>query len=378
MTGQEREPAEFQRVAIVGLGLMGGSLASALRHAATPPAYLLGVDPDQETRELALKYRLVDEVSPAPDARLATCDLIVLAAPIGTILELLPIVMPRAGAGAVITDIGSTKAEVVTRALELAQPDVHFVGGHPMTGAEKQGIRHFNPYLYENAIYVLTPATVPPAPEEALAVERLSRWIRNLGGRVLILDASQHDEAAAAVSHVPHLLAVALTLATRRLDEAGTPCAPLAAGGFRDMTRVAGSPSRMWQDIYASNLPRIRTVLRAFSQALSEIEAALVDPEAINRFLDEASSFRRRIPEKTKGFLDDLVYVLVVVEDRPGVIAGISGALVARGISIRDIEVLKIREGRGGTLMLGFRDRDDAERASMTIRAIGYDCWIQS
>ena len=183
------------------------------------------------------------------------------------------------------------------------------------------------------------------------------------------MDAAEHDRTVAAVSHLPQLLAVGLV---NHAAAAGNDALRLAAGGFRDMTRIASSPFGVWKDIVATNTPCIRAALEGFARVVADMAAALGSEELADAFA-RAALARSGIPLDTKGFLRPLAELLVVVEDRPGVILSIAAPLAEAGINIQDIEVLKVREDEGGTLRLAFRNREVSERARALLQARGFD-----
>ena len=359
----------FSTVSIVGVGLIGGSLALALRRAGFRGVLRGASRP--ETLAQARALGAIDEGFPYErlgDA-VAGADLVVLASPIRTITEHLAVLGRTAlEPGAVITDVGSTKREIVAVADKHLPPAVTFIGGHPLAGSELRGVAAADPFLFQNAYYVLTPspATAPGAPD------RLAGFLGAIGARVVLLDPEEHDRVAAAISHLPQLLAVSLV---RFLDDLGPlreHALRLAAGGFRDMTRIASSPYSVWHDIVDTNRDLIGEAFGSFERRAGSLFGAL-GSGALKAAFDDAARTRGTIPRDTKGFLSRLWDVLVVVEDRPGIIAGISAPLAERGINVKDIEVLKVREGEGGSIRLAFASEEAAREAVEVLRAHGFE-----
>lgn len=365
----------FASVAIVGLGLIGGSLAAALRRGGYR-GRILGVS-RPATIEEALARGLVDAGHPYEDLERATseAELVVLATPISEIIASLRRLGARPGAlraGAIVSDVGSTKRAVVRAAVESLPAGVHFVGGHPLAGSEQRGLRAADPLLFENAYYVLTPAPGVP-PEET---GRLAGLIRLAGARAVVLSAEAHDRIAAAISHLPQVLAVSLV---EFLDELGPEkeiAVRLAAGGFRDMTRIASSPYSVWRDILATNEDCVVELAGRFAERVRKA-AGKIAGGSIERSFERAADTRAQIPRDTKGFLHALWDVLVVVEDRPGAIAAIASPLAERGINIADIEVVKVREGEAGTIRLGFGSELDAREAVRVLSAAGHQARLR-
>ncbi len=249
------------RVAIVGLGLMGGSLALALRGRC---AALLGVDPDPRVTALALEQGMVDQAAQDPQALLPQADLVILAAPVRAILDLLaqlPLLHPGAP---VVLDVGSTKRQVVA-AMQALPERFDPLGGHPMCGKEHASIRYAEAGLYHQAPFALV-RLERTTPHACALAEHL---VAAVGARSLWLDAETHDRWVAATSHLPYLVANALAAATP------LEARPLAGPGLRSTTRLAGSSLSMMGDILSTNQDQVLAALGCFRQALDEIEQAL-------------------------------------------------------------------------------------------------------
>ncbi len=345
-------------VAIVGVGLIGGSLAMALKRRRVAES-VIGISRD-ETLTAARELGVIDNGYPyaAVAEGVARAELVVLCTPISRILDLLPDVLAAASPGTVVSDVGSTKREIVARAESLKRDGVHFIGGHPMAGSERSGVAASDPFLFENAIYVLTPAAGVPDD----VCRDFADLVRRLGARPMQMDPESHDRTAAAVSHLPQLMATALVNEVGRLHESEGLPLKMAAGGFRDMTRIASSPYDMWRDICCTNSGPIREMIDRYIDRLSSLRDKVGD-EGLGDDFAFANRIRSGIPKDSKGFLHPLHEVLLVVEDRPGVIADVASTLGEAGINIDDIEVLKVREGEGGTIRMGFDTREIAERA---------------
>jgi prephenate dehydrogenase len=236
-----------------------------------------------------------------------------------------------------------------------------------MAGSEQRGVDAADPFLFENAIYVLTP--VENVPENI--VRSFSSFLQTLGATVVLMNAELHDRIAAAVSHLPQMLAVTLVKLAGKLDREDAPYLRLAAGGFRDMTRIASSPFTMWDDIFRTNDDVVKEMIDTFIRELSELRDHIGTP-SLGEDFEVANITRATIPKDTKGFMSTLFDVLVVVEDKPGVLSEISSELSRVNINIRDIEVLKVREGEGGTIRLAFDKEEVAREAVRRLEAIGY------
>ena len=359
----------FERIAIVGVGLIGGSLGLAVRQAA-PSTRVVGISRD-ETIARALELQVLDEGYSYEELEegIADADLVLLCTPIRRIVELLPEVMRCARDGALISDVGSTKRVIAQTALAAGRENVHFIGGHPMAGSERSGVTAADPFLFQNAIYILIPGEGVPEPLHA----DLQLLLGRIGARVVELSAEMHDRVVAAISHLPQMLATSLVEMVGRMnEEEGGLYLPLAAGGFRDLTRIASSPfAPVWEDICSTNADSIRDLIDRFSAMLGDVRARVGD-ESLKRDFDFANEKRASIPRDAKGFLHRLHEILVVAEDKPGVIAEIAGSLAAESLNINDIEVMKVREGEGGTIRLGFDSPEAAEQSLAVLHSLGY------
>ena len=195
--------------------------------------------------------------------------------------------------------------------------------------------------------------------------------VRSLGARPMRMDAATHDRVAAAVSHLPQMIATSLVNLVGRLNEVDGLPLQMAAGGFRDLTRIASSSFAMWRDICQTNTEPIREMLGAYISELIAIRDK-IDQESLADNFEHANQIRNGIPRDSKGFLHALYEVLLLAEDKPGVIADVASRLAGSGVNIEDIEVLKVREGEGGTIRMGFGKRADAQKSVRILTAAGY------
>ncbi|HHY59411.1 MAG TPA: prephenate dehydrogenase/arogenate dehydrogenase family protein, partial [Clostridia bacterium] len=225
-------------------------------------------------------------------------------------------------------------------------------------------------------VYVLTPA---PGTDPA-AVEVIRELVRAVGAQVLSLSPEVHDQIVAAISHLPHVTAAALVNAVAKREETLPGIFPLAAGGFRDATRIAGSSPEMWRDIFLDNKDALLPMIQCFREALAELEEAirLEQGERLYGLLRQAQELRHQIPAKQKGLLPGIHEVMVAVPDRPGEIGKLAALLGINGINIMDIEILRIREGDGGTIRLGFATGEEAGRAVKVLIGNDYVAWLKS
>lgn len=284
--------ADFQRITIIGLGLIGGSWGLALKeHGIT--ARRIGCD-KPEVLDRALAAGIIDEASADPREAIRGSDLIILATPVGAILDLLPQIKAAADARALVTDVGSTKRLICLRARECFGDEPLFLGGHPLAGKERSGIEQASATLLENARYVVTPL-LPNHLEDA-RVKAFCALLESLGARPFVTEASTHDRAVAFFSHLPQLVSTGLaSMISEQGIEEFLPL-DLAASGFRDVTRLAESPYSVWRDICLTNIENIQSALEALIDKLEEMKLHLSDRELERDFI-KAFKLREKLRE---------------------------------------------------------------------------------
>ncbi len=359
---------EFGRVTIVGVGLIGGSLGMALCRRGLARE-VVGTGSQPADLRLALEMGAIHRFTCSTAGAVAGAGLVIIATPVSATIPVLLELLPHLSEGAVVTDVGSTKGEIVREVERAVTSGISFIGGHPMAGSEETGVRGADPYLFENAFYVLTPT--PKTHPGAL--EAVGKMAAGVGARVIEMDPERHDLAVSAVSHLPHLLAAALVNTVARMP-GSEGALPLAAGGFRDLTRISSSSPSMWRDIFISNRKQVLNMIRQFREELVLFENMLLerDGKAVQARLDYARQVRSGLPAKTKGYLPHLYEVVLTVPDQPGVINGFTLHLSKAGINISDIEILRVREGEGGTIRVGFATEEEQEGAVQALREQGY------
>ena len=361
----------IQRVAILGVGLIGGSLGLAWKKNRADLT-LVGYD-EPAVLDAALHRGQIDERASTPAEAVRAADLVVLAVPLAPMLRLLEEIAPLLRPGTLVTDVGSVKGPIMAQARQVLAETNPFIGGHPMAGSEKGGAANADAFLFENATYVLCP---PEGLTTATLTQHYADFVALVeatGARVLVLEAERHDRIAATVSHLPQLLATMLMNYAAELNADDDAFLRLAAGGFRDMTRIASSPFSMWQHILLANEGPILDALAGFAATLRKTRNRIIeeDLETLGEAFAEARRVRDTIPRDTKGFLHPLADIYVYAEDRPGVLAHITGTLFEAEINIKDIELLKIREGTGGAFRLSFANEALADAAVEVLERAG-------
>jgi prephenate dehydrogenase len=273
---------QFRRVAIVGLGLLGGSLGLALKKAGFT-GRIVGYARRDETREQALGAGAVDEGFADINEAVHGADLVILATPVAVILDHLPRLQPHLSPQALITDVGSTKRRICALAAEFYTQGPLFLGGHPMAGKERSGLENADAQLFENARYVLTPIKPEDANDDR--VQAFRALVTTIGARPLTSDPASHDLAVAYLSHLPQLLSSGLASLIEEKHAAEDLILEVAASGFRDVTRLADSPYSVWRDICLTNTENIQMALDALIQKLESIKVHLGDRELEREFL---------------------------------------------------------------------------------------------
>ncbi len=362
--------AAFEHVIVVGVGLVGGSLAAALRTLPDAPR-VTGIDRDESALALALEMGVIDDAVPVEgfDPALLTADLVVLATPAAVASEWLEM-LGEVGYAGVVTDVASTKADVVADAARLLDPRATFIGGHPMAGSERSGVAAADPELFRGAYYVLTPA----GDTDADVYGRLHRLVTSIGARVISLEASAHDEAVAAISHVPHVAASALTNMASERARAGSDVLRLAAGGFKDMTRIAAGSPDLWTGICLDNGDAVVRGLDELGAQLAEF-AALVrasDRAGMRTWLARAAEVRRSLPAQWVPASERLRELTVPMTDRPGAISAITQAAARAGCNVEDIGIDHVTEDTA-VLHLLLTDEGDADALVAALTADGFE-----
>lgn len=353
-------------IAIFGVGLIGGSLALCFK--GKPDFRVIGHSNRPESVDKYIKRGVVDLGTTSMRDAAEAADVIFVCVPVGMLdsyLEQLDQFDLKPGC--IITDVGSTKASIVATAAKLSRPDVHFIGGHPMAGSERSGVEAASSHLFENAYYVLTPQ--PGTPQEPIS--KLEQLLKLTKAHIVLMDAKQHDDIVGAISHLPHMIAVALVNQIRRYNDGNSLYQQLAAGGFRDITRIASSDPTIWRDILINNRDVMLKLLGDWNDEINRFIDLLrqSDAEGIERQFADAGKFRKELPERRKGMITSLYDLHVDVTDHPGVIGHITSLLGSHRINLSNIQIIESREDVPGVLRLSFRNEHDLDRAAELLKS---------
>jgi prephenate dehydrogenase len=353
------------RVAVIGVGLIGGSIALAARERLG--ATVSGVDRSHDAMREARKRAAIDRSCETIAEAVQDADAAFVAVTLGALQETIAEVLAAAPGDCVVSDVGSTKRAI---AAEFADP--RFVGGHPLAGAETSGVEHARSDLFEGATWYLTPTSST----SGLHYDRLYRLLHGIGARPAAIEPDTHDAVLAAVSHLPHVLAnVLVAQAAGTLESSSRPPERLPATGpsFRDATRVAGAPTRLWTEIYLSNRDALAVELEDTIARLESFREMLVsaDAERIAAWNQAAAGDRRRLLESQLAG-GALYQLRASVPNRPGVIADLALALGRAGVNITDMALYPAADMSEGVVALWIAGEAAANRAQELVAGLGF------
>jgi len=289
---EEESDFSFNKITIIGVGLIGGSLGLALKEK-KPNFKIVGID-KQEIIEKAIARGAIDEGTVNLKEGIEEADIVIIATPVKTILNLLTQINPFLKKGCIVTDTGSTKQQIVRKANKVLSKDIFFIGGHPMAGSEEYGIDSANSHLFQDKTYILTPTKK----SNLIAIEKISSLIKMIGAKRLILDSLEHDRIVGAVSHLPQIMAVSLVNMVSELvrKENNNNYFKAVGEGFKDITRIASSPYKIWEDICDTNQENILEMIQKFRNYLGVIEEKLKnDPSSLKEEFQKASKLRETL-----------------------------------------------------------------------------------
>ena len=349
------------KIAVLGVGLIGGSIGLAAREQVAG-AEVVGFGRDPARLEHARELGAIDSVAESLDDALDGAGICFACAPVGALPGQVSDALEAAGPDTVVTDVGSTKGDLL-RFVD----DSRFVGGHPIAGAETAGVEHARADLFEGALWYLT----PHERSQGLLYERLHRFVIGLGARPVALDPDTHDRLVAVFSHLPHVLAnVLVSQAAERLLQHGDALRQVGPS-FRDASRVAGANTEMWADIYLSNREAIVAELRAFGGELEAVAQRLENGEEVAAWNDRAREDRRTLLEAVVagGPVHEL---RLSVPNRPGIVAQVALELGRAGVNIVDMALAPAADMRSGAMTLWLAGDQEAARARELIGALGF------
>ena len=355
------------KIAVLGVGLIGGSIGLAAKRRLG--AEVAGFDPDRSVADRALELGVIDSVATGVAEAVDSAEIVFCAAPVGALPQLVAEALEAGGGDTVVTDVGSTKRELVERMAKAER----FIGGHPLAGAETSGVENARADLFEGARWYLTPTQL----SGGMHYDRLQRAVSELGARPQAIEAEAHDKLMATVSHLPHVLAdVLVSQAAESLGD-GSERLPEVGPSFRDTTRVAGANPGIWADIFATNSEAVAAEIDAVVERLREASAIVRsgNAESIAEWHRAAGRDRSRLAQADAvgGPLREL---RVGVPNKPGVIAEVALALGNAGVNIEDMALYPSADMRSGAVSLWVAGDAEAERAAGLVRDMGHSVSI--
>jgi prephenate dehydrogenase len=350
------------RIALVGVGLIGGSIGLAARERLG--ASVAGYDSSADALAQAAARGAVDDACVDIDEAARGAEAVFVAVPVGALAQAAAAALAAAPAGCVLSDVGSTKRSIVA-----ALDDPRFVGGHPLAGAETSGVQHARADLFEGATWYLTPTPTT----SGILYERLHRLLRGLGARPVAIEPEVHDTILATVSHLPHVLANVLVAQAAQTLAAGGERLPATGPSFRDATRVAGASSRIWTDIYLSNRDALSAGIDDTIARLNLVRDALLsaDRSAVTDWNDAAAADRRRLLEAQLAG-GPLFELRASVPNRPGVVAQLALELGRSGVNITDMALYPAADMSEGVIALWIAGEEQARRTEELVARLGF------
>jgi len=360
----------------IGFGLIGGSIARALKALLkeTPvlTAFQYGTKPSSSLT-LAKEDGVLDNITTNLND-FSDCDMIFLCAPVQKNIEYLTILKEIISPTCLLTDVGSVKGNIHEKINELGLEHC-FIGGHPMTGSEKTGYEHSDILLLENAYYILTPTSKTKTSD----LEYYTALVKTMGAIPIVLDPAEHDKITAAISHVPHIIAAQLVNLIQNSGTLEPKMRLLAAGGFKDITRIASSSPEIWENICMSNKESICDMLTCYQDSLEEAKRMILaeKKDELYHMFDIAGNYRNSIPANSKGVLMSSFELFVDIKDETGALALLATLLSLHGISIKNIGIIHNREFEQGVLRIEFYDKEAVAKATKVLDTNGYHIYIR-
>ncbi len=366
---------KIKKIAVIGLGLIGGSLALSLKNV-NKEFIITGYDIKSESMNIA-KYRdIIDVIAGSYKEAVSDADLVIIATPISKIVEVADHIKDYLKNGAIITDVGSAKEKIVRKVCKIFPENVYFIGGHPMAGSENEGILSATPDLFRNTFYILTPTDTTIS--EPLVI--LHSLFTKIGAKVISIDPREHDENVALISHLPHVLSTNLVDMIDDKQKNMKNLFKLCAGGFRDMTRIAAANTKMWLDISFENKEKLIKSIDNYIEYLKNFRSNIQNDnlESIRNHYMKAREARINMAKYIEKDISNLYEVRIAIKDRKGVLSEITRAISSYGINIEDISIFHSTEfSGGGILKVLVQGKDSGKIAKEAVEKAGYEASVK-
>ena len=356
------------KIGFIGMGLIGGSIARAIRQY-FPDYEIVAFDKNKETLALATQESVIDVAATTIDGNFHHCSYLFLCAPVSYNTAYLKQVKDYLHKDCILTDVGSVKTNI-HQEVEALGIEESFIGGHPMAGSEKSGYVNSKAMLIENAYFVLTPSG--KVPQEKIA--RYTEFVQSLHAIPIILDYRQPDYVTGTISHLPHIIASSLVNFVRDMDTSDELMKNLAAGGFKDITRIASSSPTMWQHICLKNKENISQILDAYIHLLRHARDMIEqeDEQGIYDMFDTSRNYRNSIPVSSAGPIKKAYEVYCDIIDETGGIAAIATILASNSLNLKNIGIIHNREFEEGVLRIEFYDETSSKKAAEILQKFRY------
>ncbi len=357
-----------KKIGFVGLGLIGGSVAKAIRQY-YPDYEIIAFDKNKETLALATQQSVIDVACTTIDDNFANCNYIFLCAPVSYNTAYLKQLKHYLHEDCILTDVGSVKSSIHKEVIAL-DIESSFIGGHPMAGSEKSGFANSKAMLIENAYYIITPS----AKVSKEKVLEYSKFVESLKALPVVLSYEEHDYITGVISHLPHIIAATLVNFVKNADSKEELMKQLAAGGFKDITRIASSSPTMWQHVCLKNRENIVDILEKYIAMLEDAKERVKEgsEQKIYDLFETSKNYRNSIPGGSSGPIKRAFVIYCDIIDEAGGIAAIATILAANNINLKNIGIVHNREFEEGVLKIEFYDEASSKKAAEILQKYRY------
>ncbi len=358
-----------KKIGFIGLGHIGGSVAKTI-HRFYPEIEMIAFDTSAEALSAALDDGILTAACKDLTDDFCDCDYIWLCAPVLNNDDYIPRLLDLIGENTILTDVGSVKTRIHQQVERYPALNAHFIGGHPMCGTEHTGYRYSTPNMLENAYYMLTPSAAVPDQ----AVLDLKNFIASIGAIPIVIDYRKHDRSVGFVSHLPHMISATLVNLVKKSDDEQETLRTIAAGGFRDITRISSSSPIMWENISIANREEILYLLDTYIAALQDTRGRIdeSDPAALTAFFQSAKDYRDSFNISRGAAFQPVYELFCYIDDAPGTLNNVTTILASSQIGIKNSSIVHNREYEEGVLQLEFYTRHDYDLALAQLKKYDY------